>query len=522
MKPVILLGLESSGKTSLAQRLQGLDDVSVNVRGSTKSYKQYATNHYVIVDTPGFRIGDDIAVHDILPKHIAQAEEIWLVARGPHLYEEMQTLYKIIERYQLKHKLFRIFITFKDKMTEQQLRQTVYDERLPIELVDLRHETPTLSNQVMTYKEMQLIQFPKSDSKPQQIPYFIRVMIAMLAVMMMFVVPVWLAYQLSSVMEGWYDAYVLSRINMQLSSVVQQLLFGHYGLLSIGIFSIIWAFPVVILLTIATEIYNEIGIKDWITDTLDPLMRHIGLTGSDLLPVITGFGCNVVAINETKSCFSCTKQQCVSIIAFGSACSYQIGATLSVLSKNHHMHLIMPYVFILIVGTVFHAKLFKNNNKVPRLTPRKVYLKMPSIRGVIVRSLPSLKMFITQALPIFFLICIIASVMEVTGLIMQLNHWVSPLLGLIGLGSDYTPAVVASMIRKDGILLLNSIPHESLQGDITILIALLICSTLTPCFVTMIKIGQTLGIKNALIILAKQATTIIILVCVLLGVKWLV
>lgn len=89
MKPVILLGLESSGKTSLAQRLQGLDDVSVNVRGSTKSYIQYATNHYVIVDTPGFRIGDDIAVHDILPKHIAQAEEVWLVARGPHLYEEM-------------------------------------------------------------------------------------------------------------------------------------------------------------------------------------------------------------------------------------------------------------------------------------------------------------------------------------------------------------------------------------------------------------------------------------------------
>lgn len=57
MKPVILLGLESSGKTSLAHRLQGLDEVSVNVRGSTKSYGQYATNDYVIMDTPGFRKG---------------------------------------------------------------------------------------------------------------------------------------------------------------------------------------------------------------------------------------------------------------------------------------------------------------------------------------------------------------------------------------------------------------------------------------------------------------------------------
>ncbi|WP_414054288.1 hypothetical protein ACMGE6_02200 [Macrococcus equi] len=109
-----------------------------------------------------------------------------------------------------------------------------------------------------------------------------------------------------------------------------------------------------------------------------------------------------------------------------------------------------------------------------------------------------------------------------TGLINHLNHWVSPLLGLIGLGSDYAPAVVASMIRKDGILLLNSIPHESLQGDITILIALLVCSTLTPCLVTMIKIGQTLGVKNALILLSKQATTTIILVCILKGMSWLV
>lgn len=186
------------------------------------------------------------------------------------------------------------------------------------------------------------------------------------------------------------------------------------------------------------------------------------------------------------------------------------------------MHLIMPYVFILIIGTIFHAKLFKNNKKVPRLTPRKVYLKMPSLRGVIVISLPSLKMFYTQALPIFFLICIIASVMEVTGIIKQLNHMMSPVLGILGLGNDYAPAVVASLNRKDGILLLNSISHESLQGDITILIALLVCSTLTPCFVTMIKIGQTLGIKNTLILLVKQATTTMILVYILLGVKWLV
>jgi Fe2+ transport system protein B len=47
------------------------------------------------------------------------------------------------------------------------------------------------------------------------------------------------------------------------------------------------------------------------------------------VPVV---GCNVPAVISTRGCSSCSRGTCISAIAFGSACSYQFGATLGVFS----------------------------------------------------------------------------------------------------------------------------------------------------------------------------------------------
>lgn len=62
------------------------------------------------------------------------------------------------------------------------------------------------------------------------------------------------------------------------------------------------------------------------SQTLHPLLRPFGLSGRDLVRVMMGFGCNVPAVISTRSCSGCTRQTCISAIAFGSACSYQIAA----------------------------------------------------------------------------------------------------------------------------------------------------------------------------------------------------
>lgn len=512
MKKVLLIGLESSGKTSLVHKLKGLEHVAINVRGSTKTYDKHQLESYEILDTPGFRLGDQLVIHEILPKYLLEADEIWLVARGPELTESMKAFDEIVARYELQHLKFRLFITFKDK------GETIkFDERLPVEYLDLTKEVPTLQNEPIEYKALKLVKTPPT--KAVTYPNLLKQVIALMLIGILFVVPVYFSYKISQFLVPLYDEHILAHLHFN-NDTLSTLLVGHYGLLSICIFSIIWALPVVILLTLTTELYNEIGIKDWITDALDPLMQKIGLTGADLLPVITGFGCNVVALEETKSCFVCTKKTCISVIAFGSACSYQLGATLSVLSANHHFHLLLPYILLLSIGTIMHAKLFQQKIKVPRLTPRQVYLKWPKLSTILKRSWPSLHMFFAQALPIFFIVCIVASVLEVFSILNMLNHLVSPILAVIGLKAAFAPAILASIIRKDGILLLNSeAMHTSHYDDISILIALMICSTLTPCLVTMLKIKQLLGTKEAAKILMKQATTSLLLVVLLLSLR---
>ena len=70
-----------------------------------------------------------------------------------------------------------------------------------------------------------------------------------------------------------------------------------------------------------------------------------------------GFGCNVPAIVSTRSCSACTRPTTVGAIAFGSACSYQLGATLAVFAAAGRSDLVVPYLALLVVATlVYNAR----------------------------------------------------------------------------------------------------------------------------------------------------------------------
>ena len=127
-------------------------------------------------------------------------------------------------------------------------------------------------------------------------------------------------------------------------------LVGDYGLITLGWYSFLWAFPVVLLMGLSVSLTEEVGLKDRITAALDPWLRRIGLDGRDLIPVLTGFGCNVVAVYQSRACRTCTRQTCISLIAFGSACSYQIGASLSLFNSAQYPWLFVPYLLILFIS----------------------------------------------------------------------------------------------------------------------------------------------------------------------------
>ncbi len=524
---IVLVGLESSGKTTLLKSLVS-KEVKVqgsNVKGSTSTVFEVKEEQIRYVDTPGIRLGSELVSSQYTEKMADSADQLWFVVRGTHFKTELEALEKI---FSFNHKSVALIVTFEDKMDRESL-QALHDfkakTKFPLYVMDTHTINSSVGKSVIqlarfvTSSEIdELANLPIQKVKESPTLFQKRVIgpyLALFTVLSIYALPIFLAYQFSKRAEGFVGLNILRPMKSWFSTFpesLKTLLFGDFGLFSLGIYSFIWAFPVVLLFGLAVAITEESGLKDRITDSLDPLMRKVGLTGQDLVPIISGFGCNVVAIQASRSCNICTRKNCISVISFGSACSYQLGATLSVFGASGNIVLIIPYIFALIVISLIHVKVWNRRTMVPLFQKRESFLQWPSGQTLWFRIKPVISQFLLQAMPIFLIICLIVSMFELLGWLDYLKNFVAPLLVVSGLSTEIAPAFVASLFRKDGILLLNqgsgSVLEQMVPGEL--FIAVFLCSTFTACLVTLMKIMKELSWKDAVMIAGKQMTTSIV------------
>ncbi|MDI3091830.1 50S ribosome-binding GTPase [Priestia megaterium] len=527
-KTIALVGLESSGKTTLFSRLTNYEiGKESNIKGSTYHIKSQTCASYpqiLLIDTPGFRGIDN--QYETLLSTLLNFEHLIFVVRGTNFHSEINALRPLIDRWE---KSFSIAVTFLDKMSAISLKQLnfiINKYSLPITLIDGRYDykrlTPSLlQNTYISLSAKSVLYSTQVDEiSPADLCFdkkWIGPILSIIVLFLLFTIPVMSAYLLSSILQPLADKWIVQPFTSYMSNtipLISALLSGNYGLFSLGVYSFVWAFPVVVLVTISTSLADETGLKDRITDTLDKPMRKIGLNGQDLIPFLTGFGCNVVAVYQTRLCSACTRKQCVSLISFGSACSYQIGATLSIFNTIHRPWLFLPYLIVLTSIGAIHNKIWtKNANQHdPFLKQRRAFLQRPTINGIMFRVKSVLKQFLTQAMPIFFIICFIATLLDSLSLLQLLSMAFKPILQLLNIPIDAATALAFSFIRKDGLLLLNENKGVLLSSlpDSTVFLLVYLGSTLSACFVTLWAIRSELGFKVALSIFGKQIITSIV------------
>ncbi|MGG4488576.1 nucleoside recognition domain-containing protein [Metabacillus idriensis] len=526
---IAIIGMESSGKTTFFSKLtnQALGEES-NVKGSTYSVRTHRVKHIEYVDTPGIHASETFS-NEMVKKEVNKATGVALIVRGTHLEEEIAQLAPYFK--ELKSPVL-IVATYADKMTGRSknlLKKQILSLKLPLILLDSRkvsqdqmenfHACIEEGQSITEQKINQLLDLPLDQVDPDPLwlddPFWGK-WVSVLLLISMFLLPVMAAYWIGDALSPLADQYVITPMQKEFSSfpsLLENVLIGNYGLLSLGIYSFIWAFPVVFLIGCSTAIADETGIKDRIVDSLDSPLRKIGLNGKDLIPVLSGFGCNVVAVFQSRGCSLCTRKSCVSLISFGSACSYQIGATLSVFNSAQKPWLFLPYLLLLIIGGILHMRLW-NHQSVNLVTPvlRKAFLQKPTKNGFLYRLKSDLKKFCTQALPIFFIICIVASLLYEAKLLQYLSVIFHPVLKLMGLPAEAAYGLVFSIIRKDGILVFNEGNGALLAqiNDFQLIILVFMASTLTACVVTMMTVWKELGRVNALQLIGKQMATSIL------------
>ncbi|WP_257009769.1 nucleoside recognition domain-containing protein [Evansella halocellulosilytica] len=359
----------------------------------------------------------------------------------------------------------------------------------------------------------------------RELPLFpppVKLVAAIIIILLIYGLPVFIAYQVSLALDPIADAVFISPISTALAPsppFLYSLFLGDYGLISLGTFSFIWAFPVVVFVGLSIALSEQSGIQKRLIFTIEPLLRKIGLSGADFVPVLTGYGCNVVAVLQSKACQSCTRKQCVSMVSFGSACSYQIGATLSIFNAANAPWLFIPYISLLFVAGAIHTRVWYNEAPtIPMIFTNPGKIRKPSLTHVKNQLFGMLSQFFKQAMPIFLFICFIAFLLDEWKIIYLITQIFKPLISILSLPEEAGLGVFFSILRKDGILLFNE-GSGALLATFTlteIFVLIFLASTLSGCLVTIWTIAREFSIKQAFAHTAKQAATSILFTAVLL------
>ena len=537
-RTTVIVGKESTGKSELAAALTGRSPVSTNIQGSTIACETYQTRDDAFIDTPGILFRSDTTTTRTALAQLQAHDRILLVVKATHIDDDLTDLLPLVAGKQ-----GLVVVTFWDKVLPSDFTQQVvgrWKQAFQVRFipVDARYLSQEERQQIL-----EALQTPSPF--PQQwrpIPASWQIepaptwlehprwggLLAILLLLLPAVIVVWGANEVAGMLDPLIQTGLAPLVNFlsQEPSLLEAILIGRYGLVTMGPLLFVWAAPTVILYALFLGAYKASGLVERITVALHPLLRPFGLSGRDLVRVIMGFGCNVPAVISTRACSNCSRQTCVSAIAFGSACSYQFGATLGVFSAANLPGLAAPYLGYLTLTTLIYTRLIAPKAaRSPHnalMIEQRTFLEMPRWSAIWRETQGTLSQFFTNAIPIFLVITIIASVLDWFGLITALAGWINPLMGLFGLPPEAALPVILASIRKDGLLLFAEPATLAVLTPLQILTGVYLAGVLLPCLVTVLTIAREQSVRFAVGLMARQAIAAISFSMLLFwGGRWL-
>ncbi|MYH42038.1 MAG: ferrous iron transporter B [Chloroflexi bacterium] len=518
----MLLGRESVGKSVLVRALTGQHARSVNFRGTTVSCGEYTTAGRVFVDTPGLHRASDADTVRLALEALVDADEVLLVASATQLDEDLDLLLPLVQGRRASVAVTRWDLVADHAAARAAIVRMALTTGLPFVALDARRPDAA------TLKELQAaVTAPgtvRHERAPVRAGWRIEPRRGLLdhavagpaTAVVLLVLPALLAVLAANQVAAWLEPLAEAGTMPLAERIVGwpgpfgAVLAGDYGLLTMGTLLFVWAVPTVLVYAVLIGTYKASGLADRIGTTLHPLFRPIGLHGRDVTRTLMGFGCNVPAIVSTRSCSACTRPTTVGAIAFGSACSYQIGATLAVFAAADRSSLVVPYLALLAGATLVYTRLTSHTDARSTLNtlliePR-TFLALPSLAAVGAEARGMVSAFFGTALPTFLAIAMIASFLEWSGVLDATGRLLAPAMAVFALPVDAALPTVLAAIRKDGILLLAEEGTVASLSAAQLLVATFLAGTVLPCLVTAITIGRELGLRFTGRLVVQQAT----------------
>jgi Fe2+ transport system protein B len=255
-------------------------------------------------------------------------------------------------------------------------------------------------------------------------------------------------------------------------------------------------------------VYKASGLAERLAASVHRLVRPLGLAGRDIVRVLMGYGCNVPAVVSTRSCSGCSRDATIAAIAFGSACSYQLGATLAVFAAAGAPALVVPFLIYLTATTLVYIRLVSSplsRSRPNLLVVERTFLERPRVAAVWREARFTLTSFLRQALPVFFAITVIASLAAWAGVLDLGARWLRPAMAAFDLPPESALTVILASVRKDGLLLLSEHGLAASMSQLQLLTAVYLAGVLLPCLVTVLTITRERSARLAARIVTRQA-----------------
>lgn len=537
---VVLVGTESVGKSELVAALTGDRPTSGNFRGTTIRCERYTTPEYEFVDTPGLLLDADTTVTREALSAVTESDRVLLVVPATDIDRELERLLPLVDGH-----LGAVVVTFWDKVeaterTGRALERLSGDLGVPIVPVDAREiDRPLADGGVQTDR----VTDHRSGESPNEYARILRAIeqpgpfpdrarhevgerieppetvlewpyLGPLLSIALLLVPAAIAVWFANTLAGELDPIVGAAFEPAvtwasgLPEPLSTALAAEYGFLSMGPFLFVWAGPTMLVFAVVLGVYKTSGLLTRMTVALHPTMRRVGLSGRDLVRIVMGFGCNVPAVVNSRSCSDCTRCTTISAISFGSACSYQFPATLAVFAAVGMGWLVGPYLLVLAVTTLVYVAVIApaEARQSETVVDRRTFLQRPDPVAVTREAWSASREFFVTALPVFAAITIVAALLDRIGAIDALGGLLGPVMAAFGLPADAALTVVLASIRKDGIALLTADGAAvTTLSPLSVLVVVYLAGVLLPCLVTAFTVAREISPRWAATMMARQA-----------------
>ena len=517
----LLLGRAGVGKSALIHALTGQAAQTDDFRGTSVLCREAAVPSRVFVDTPGLQRASDSNTLRRMLEELEDSDAVLLVASATQLDKDLDLLLPLVHG-----KLASVAVSRWDLVADHSTARDTIERMslatgLPFAVLDARRPDAASLKELRaavtapgTVRDERVRVRAGRRIEPRR-GLLDHALAGPAVAVALLILPALIAVLGANQAAAWLDTLVAASTAPLVERAggwpgpLGAVVAGDYGMLSMGPLLLVWAVPTVVVYSVLIAIYKTSGLADRIGMALHPLMRPIGLHGRDVTQVLMGFGCNVPAIVSTQSCSVCTRPTTIGAISFGSACSYQLGATLAVFAAAGRNGLVVPYLVLLVAATLAYTRLISRSAARSTLNslliePRP-FLKRPSFAAVAVEARATILAFFRSALPTFLAITVVASLLDWSGVIDTAGGLLAPAMGIFGLPAEAALPTVLAAVRKDGILLLAEAGTAASFSATQLLVATFLAGTVLPCLVTAITIGRELGPRFAGRLVARQS-----------------